>query len=615
MRWPGGLLEEAWVLGRAYRGITAVLALAMACGCAPRPASVAPPPLAEGLGAVQLVLEGFGAPPRATQVAPTFAQALLHIDGATMPLEKTKVASFRLGGTEVAIGNVPIGRNMVFVVEGLDAMGQPIPGARYGTVVDVTPGATVSARVGALTTPRAEVVLALLAQDRAAGRTVDQALSVRLDDEALQSRLESERSRLGLVHPALFDAPAIARAIAALADPAATSSVAPPSDLTAYARAPGRIRFRLEGLPSASRAAVWLDDPISPRQQNLAGGTYELLPVAPGAWTLSAEAPGGFAVTVPVTVTAGLTGTVPEVVLDLGRWEALPALSKPLAAALCVPMTLDGAPTLVLAGGMDAVPAPVTAYATSSCYAFDGTRVSPLPPLPEPRSFAAGAVSNGQLYVLGGLTEAGALAGDVHAFDGRTWSTVATSSTVFAGAASLAYGSSIYLFGGSLGDAGKEFDVAALKFRDAPGMALRRVAPASAVYQDKLYVFGGGNQDALLAGSEVFDPRTGRWTAIANVPVARFGARAAVLGNRIYVVGGVDSLGVPSDRVDVYDPAGNSWAPFGALATPRGVPAVGALDGQLFVLGGCDGKLGSLLAGAGGVDKPVPLGAIEVLRP
>lgn len=608
--------------GRSFKRIALAVAVALAAGCAPRAVPVGPPQAADGLGTVHLQLEGFGDAPRSTQVAPTFARARVRFDGAAFAAEKAVNVSFRLGVTELTVKNVPAGPNVAILVEGLDASDRPMPGARYGTVVDLSPTATVSAKVGPVTTPRADVVLALLAMDRAASRSAQAAFSARLDDETLQTRLDAERSRLGLVHPALFDAGAIARAIATGASPTATTPLVPPSDLSAYARSPGRVRIRLTGVPVGSRAAVWLDDPISPKQQNLANGGYEILPVAPGAWTLSAEAPGGFLVSVPVTVAAGLTTAAGEVVLDLSRWESLPGLTKPLAAAACAPMVLNGTPTLVMAGGVDAVPAPVpgpdqipvTRYATDSCYAFDGSRAAPLPPLPAPVSFATGVtVDNGDLYVLGGLSETGARTNQVYRFDGRAWSAVATASTPFAGAVGFASGTSVYVFGGSLGLSGLVYDTASKQFRSAPDMAIVRPSAASAVYQGRFYVFGGGEQTTPLPGSEVFDPATGGWRPVENLPAARHGARAVVLGDRIYVIGGASREGLATSRVDVYTPATNTWASFGSLKTPRAAAQVGVLDGRIYVLGGSDGLLASIVMGT--LDKPAALGAIEAMTP
>lgn len=598
--------------GRPIRRMAVGVALATAVGCAPRPAAVPPLAPGPGLATVTLQLEGFGEAPRATQVAPTFSRARLRIDGPAMPAERTANASFRLGATQLTVRNVPVGPNVVVLVEGLDASDRPLPGARYGTVVDLAPDTTVSAQVGPLTTPRAEVVLALLAEDRAASRSMEAAYSARLDDGALQTRLEAERSRLGLVHPALFDAAAIARSISAAANPNATTSLRPPSDLSGFARSPGRLRVRLKGLPTGAKASVWLDDPISPKQQNLAVGGYDILPIAPGRWTVSVEAPGGLATSVPVTVAEGLSGTPAEVLLDLSRWETLASLTKPLTATLCLPMTVGDVPSLVMVGGMDAVPSPVTRYATDSSYVFDGSRLAPLPLLPAPLSFASGAVVNGKLFVLGGLSETGQRTDQVYRLDAAEWTAVATASTAFAGAVSIAEGSTIYVFGGTLGLGGLVYDTQTGQFRSAPDMAITRRAPASAVYQDKLYVFGGGEDDPL-GGSEVFDPKAGGWRTIESLPSPRHGARAVAHGGKIYVIGGVNKDGMPTSRVDVYDPAANAWAPFSALQTPRAASAVGVVGDRLFVMGGSDGRLAALLGGA--LDKPAALGAVEVLKP
>lgn len=592
--------------GRAFRRLAVGVALATAVGCAPRPA-VTPPAAEAGLGTVTLQLEGFGDAPRATQAVPTFSRARLHIDGPAMPAERTANASFRLGATQLTVRNVPVGPNVVVVVEGLDASDRPLPGARFGTVVDIAPGATVQAPVGPLTTPLAEVVLALLANDRAAGRSLDQALSARLDEAALQARLEGERSRLGVVHPALFNAVGLAGTLAA------SPTLTPPSDLSSYVRSPGRVRVRLKGLPTGSRATVSLDDPVSPKQQNLAEGSHDILPVAPGTWTVSVEAAGGLAASLPVTVTEGLTGTPPEVLLDLSRWESLAGMSKPLAATLCLQMSLGDVPSLLMVGGLDAVPSPVTRYATDSCFAYDGTRVAPLPLLPDPVSFAAGAVVDGKPYVIGGLSETGQRTDQVYRLDGSAWKAVATASTPLAGAVSIADGADIYLFGGTLGLGGLVYDTQTDKFRAGPDMTIVRRMPASAVHEGRLYVFGGGEQGEPLAASEVFDPQAGGWRNIEAMPAPRLGARAVSHGGRIYVIGGVNRDGMATGRVDVYDPAANTWALFSALQTPRAASAVGVLSDRLYVLGGSDGLLASILTGA--LDKPAVLGAIEVLKP
>jgi len=80
----------------------------------------------------------------------------------------------------------------------------------------------------------------------------------------------------------------------------------------------------------------------------------------------------------------------------------------------------------------------------------------------------------------------------------------------------------------------------------------------------KFYVTGGSN--AL----EVYDPATNRWTKRAPMPRRRWLGAGAVLGGRLYVIGGFRSApdGSAQDIVattSVYNPATDTWstrAPF-----------------------------------------------------
>ena len=87
----------------------------------------------------------------------------------------------------------------------------------------------------------------------------------------------------------------------------------------------------------------------------------------------------------------------------------------------------------------------------------------------------------------------------------------------------------------------------------------------------------------------VFDPATRR-TIRAPMPVARFGIGAAVLGNRLYVIGGGTNSGTIVNTVQAYDPVNNTWITKASMPTARaqlgGVRAT--LDGQsrIFAVGG-----------------------------
>ena len=87
----------------------------------------------------------------------------------------------------------------------------------------------------------------------------------------------------------------------------------------------------------------------------------------------------------------------------------------------------------------------------------------------------------------------------------------------------------------------------------------------------KFYVMGGdfGNNGRL----SVYDPATNRWTPKTPLGLARHGMATAVLGNKLYVMGGYrvrNNLFETLDVTIVYDPVTNLWTRRASLPSPRG---------------------------------------------
>ena len=80
----------------------------------------------------------------------------------------------------------------------------------------------------------------------------------------------------------------------------------------------------------------------------------------------------------------------------------------------------------------------------------------------------------------------------------------------------------------------------------------------------------------------------GDWTQLP--PMIKGGrdlARAVVVSNRLYVIGGHDA-NRELNTVEFYNPATNTWsAPSHPMPTPRHQTAVGAIKGIIYVAGGC----------------------------
>ena len=116
-------------------------------------------------------------------------------------------------------------------------------------------------------------------------------------------------------------------------------------------------------------------------------------------------------------------------------------------------------------------------------------------------------------------------------------------------------------------------------------------AGAAAIYQAKIYVFGGADSLNWTATTSAgaYDPAADAWSGILSLPVARAGLSAAELNGKIYCLGGwsgkYDSA---IDTVDViaYDPATDTYTDKNSLPQARSFAAAVNLNDAVYLIGG-----------------------------
>ena len=121
---------------------------------------------------------------------------------------------------------------------------------------------------------------------------------------------------------------------------------------------------------------------------------------------------------------------------------------------------------------------------------------------------------------------------------------------------------------------------------------------ATAVVDDKIYIIGGSSAEDAggpdgLSTVEEYDPKTNTWRQVADMPTPRYYPKAAVVNDMVYVFGGwYEERGVKLDypvRVEAYDPATDTWTRKKDMPVSRVHPAVGAVDGKIYIIGGSTG--------------------------
>lgn len=204
------------------------------------------------------------------------------------------------------------------------------------------------------------------------------------------------------------------------------------------------------------------------------------------------------------------------------------------------------------------------------------------------------AVSHqGVVYVFGGYRgPALANATDrAFALSGRAWEELPRMPEVRAAAGAAAVGNVIYIAGG-VGPSGLASSLLKYEPETKTWTAEQRLPTPRehlgvAGFDSKLYVVGGrtGGIGTNLATSEAFDPATGSWTALPDMPTARGGSAATATTNGFVVSAGGEA-DATFDEVEAFDVGGGKWISLPPMPTARhglGVIAVGA---RVFVIAG-----------------------------
>lgn len=208
-----------------------------------------------------------------------------------------------------------------------------------------------------------------------------------------------------------------------------------------------------------------------------------------------------------------------------------------------------------------------------------------------PRSAHAVASSDSAIYALAGTDDRGKPVLDVEVFDGREWriETTLPGRGLNAPTASVV-GDRLYVVGGFTAvtnvptDEVQVYDLQTQQWSMASPLPNPRGGHVAVVMGDKIHVFGGGNSVSTIADHSEYDPSTNAWRELAPLPRAEGSPAAAVVAEKIYVIGGRSG---PSDYGDVYvyDPETDTWSS-GPAIEPRGTAGAVAYCGGIYLFGG-----------------------------
>jgi non-specific serine/threonine protein kinase len=129
-------------------------------------------------------------------------------------------------------------------------------------------------------------------------------------------------------------------------------------------------------------------------------------------------------------------------------------------------------------------------------------------------------------------------------------------------------------------------DLRTLRWTTAPGPVPREHLAATAA-RGEVYAIAGRKAgiDTNLTVVQAFNPRTGRWRRLPDVPSARGGTGAATLAGKVVSIGGEEPAGTIGS-VYAFDLDLRRWSQLPDLPTPRHGLGVVALGGRIWAIAG-----------------------------
>ena len=125
-------------------------------------------------------------------------------------------------------------------------------------------------------------------------------------------------------------------------------------------------------------------------------------------------------------------------------------------------------------------------------------------------------------------------------------------------------------------------------FTATGSMTTPRIFHSATLLSDGRVLIAGGEKIAppvvftTLSNAEIYDPRTGIFTATGSMAAARLGHTATLLANgKVLIAGGAGA------SAELYNPATGAFSPTGSMTTPRKFPTAALLaNGKVLIAGG-----------------------------
>jgi len=198
-------------------------------------------------------------------------------------------------------------------------------------------------------------------------------------------------------------------------------------------------------------------------------------------------------------------------------------------------------------------------------------------------------------YVFGGQDGSSAHTNTLYAYDYLTdaWSTLTAGDLQRSAHSAAVFNDKIYIYGGinSGGtlDTLRCYNTTTGAWSSLTSGLSARAYHSAVMVGAKMYVFGGTNGGTLNT-HHVYDILANSWTALSDGPNGRSLHTAVAVGSNIYIFGGTNSSSTILDTLIVYDTVSNTWDTLATGLNIRTQHASSAIGDYIYIYGGNNGS-------------------------
>lgn len=120
-----------------------------------------------------------------------------------------------------------------------------------------------------------------------------------------------------------------------------------------------------------------------------------------------------------------------------------------------------------------------------------------------------------------------------------------------------------------------------------PDLTYPRAEGVAQNLNDQIFIFGGLNGNGLVKAVEKYDPVSGNWQVVSEIPTPRRGLTSVIKDSVIWLMGGSNLQNNFYNFVEIYNPRSNSWDTLAAIFnTPRSDAMSASNVWGVFMFGG-----------------------------